>query len=151
MVRTKNIMKEQKSFDEVEWYFNKKNTRIKKCCASCLHHQLGDNQRQGTCLCSKYHKERYIDYLCSSGWEIDTRKQLRSNVSLDDIVLKADGKVQRPQYVEFVKNELERMWIKNVPLAERYAIQQSWPVRFEKMTGMSRYLNIPPRKVNKFR
>ena len=76
-----------------EFTRNAKGVRIVKCCASCQHCDF-DGIREHVRICKNGHGEHANDYLCKE-WTI--RKKL------DDVELKADGRIKKPSYIMWLK------------------------------------------------
>ena len=101
-----------------EFVKNSHGVRIKKCCASCLHHRSGtkDDYR----LCNITQMEHSIDYLCANDWKMmwpgNPPKQGRLNL---DNAGKGGGRVKKKSYLIY-RTEKSATGAGNEELAERY-------------------------------
>lgn len=71
---------------------NQYSISIKKCCASCLHHDSkGEDYIR---YCKKGMGKRRLDYYCGSGWVMMP--------GLDNAG-RGGGRVKKPQYIQYVR------------------------------------------------
>ena len=107
---------------------NPNNVRIKKCCASCAHKEIGKSEDQRICM----HGEGEVpkDYLCSD-WELSENcKKLK---------MEQRGAVKKPHYIAWQKAELGRIAESAMNTNERNLAIRTLAERYESAFG-TRYM-----------
>ena len=115
---------------------NDNGVRIVKCCASCEH--CSSDGREVIRICMAGHGERPNTYLCKD-WEIQQTLRKDAKYSLKTMQLKADGRVIRPEYVAFVKQQIEELSHQNLDPYDIKLMAAHFPEIFERTHG-SRFL-----------
>jgi hypothetical protein len=114
-----------------EFTRNAHGVRIVKCCASCQHCGI-DSVRDQIRICCNGHGEHFNDYLCND-WTI--RKKL------DEVESKADGKIKKPSYIMWLKEQVSKLSDENLDDKTRTMIINNLPKRYEEILG-TRYMDI---------
>ena len=114
-----------------EFTRNAHGVRIVKCCASCQHCGI-DSVREQIRICGIGHGEHFNDYLCND-WTI--RKKL------DEIESKADGKIKKPSYIMWLKEQVSKLSDENLDDKTRTMIINKLPKRYEEIFG-TRYSDL---------
>ena len=104
---------------------------IVKCCASCQHCGF-DGIREQIRICGSGHGEHFNDYLCND-WTI--RKKL------DEVELKADGRIKKPSYIMWLKEQVNKLSNENLDDKTRTMIINKLPKRYEEIFG-TRYSDL---------
>ena len=114
-----------------EFTRNAKGVRIVKCCASCQHCGI-DSVREQIRICGSGHGEHFNDYLCND-WTI--RKKL------DEVESKADGRIKKPSYIMWLKEQVNKLSNENLDDKTRTMIINKLPKRYEEIFG-TRYSDL---------
>ena len=114
-----------------EFTRNAKGVRIVKCCASCQYCGI-DGVREQVRICKNGRGEHANDYLCND-WTI--RKKL------DEVELKADGRIKKPSYIMWLKEQVSKLSSENLDDKTRTMIINKLPKRYEEILG-TRYMDI---------
>ena len=104
---------------------------IVKCCASCQHCGF-DGIREQIRICKNGHGEHFNDYLCND-WTI--RKKL------DEIESKADGRIKKPPYIMWLKEQVSKLSNENLDSKTHAMIVNHLPERYEEILG-TRYMDV---------
>ena len=104
---------------------------IVKCCASCQHCGI-DSVREQIRICKNGHGEHANDYLCKD-WTIRRK--------LDEVESKADGKIKKPSYIMWLKEQVSKLSDENMDDRTRTAIINKLPKRYEEILG-TRYMDV---------
>ena len=104
---------------------------IVKCCASCQHCGI-DGIREQIRICKNGHGEHANDYLCND-WTI--RKKI------DEVELKGDGRIKKPSYLMWLKEQVSKLNNENMDDRTRTMIINNLPKRYEEILG-TRYMDI---------
>ena len=114
-----------------EFTRNAKGVRIVKCCASCQHCGF-DGVREQVRICKNGHGEHANDYLCKD-WTIRRK--------LDEVELKADGRIKKPSYIMWMKEQVSKLSDENMDDRTRTMIINNLPKRYEEILG-TRYMDV---------
>ena len=114
-----------------EFTRNAHGVQIVKCCASCQHCGF-DGIREQIRICGSGHGEHSNDYLCRD-WTI--------NKKLDELEMKADGKIKKPSYILWLKEQVSKLNNENMDDRTRTMIINNLPKRYEEILG-TRYMDI---------
>lgn len=114
-----------------EFTRNAKGVRIVKCCASCQHCGI-DGVREHVRICKNGRGEHANDYLCND-WTI--RKKL------DEVELNADGRIKKPSYIMWLKEQVSKLSKENLDSRTHAMIVNHLPERYEEILG-TRYMDI---------
>ena len=104
---------------------------IVKCCASCQHCGF-DGIREQIRICKNGHGEHANDYLCKD-WTIKKK--------LDEVELKADGRIKKPSYLMWLKEQVSKLSDENMDDKTRTMIINKLPKRYEEIFG-TRYSDL---------
>ena len=114
-----------------EFTRNAHGVRIVKCCASCQYHGI-DGIREQIRICGIGHGEHFNDYLCND-WTIGKK--------LDEIESKADGRIKKPSYLMWLKEQVSKLSNENLDDKTRTMIINKLPKRYEEIFG-TRYSDL---------
>jgi hypothetical protein len=104
---------------------------IVKCWASCQHCGF-DGLREHVRICANGHGEHSNDYLCND-WAIKNK--------LNDIDLKADGKIKKPHYIMWMREQVSKLSNENLDSKTHAMIVNHLPERYEEILG-TRYMDV---------
>jgi hypothetical protein len=103
-----------------EMVLNSHGVRIKKCCASCQHKNIGKSENQRICMLGEGEVKK--TYLCAD-WEMsDTCKEYKMN---------AQGRIKKPHYIEWMKQRVSEINKRDITEEEAVKIleERNQPVK----------------------
>lgn len=114
-----------------EFTTNKYGVKIVKCCASCQHCEA-DKLRDDLRICMGGHGNHANNYLCDD-WSMNSK--------IDELKISGDGRIKKPTYFAWLKDQVDKLNYENLDEKTRKAIIINLPQRYEEILG-TRYLDI---------